>query len=197
MKDYLVEVKIKNNYLFSKMKENNIKSVAELCKLSNTHTGLVGKLANLKITPFNKRGTIRSWLIRVSDMLNCDPLDLFPTQHIEKALLTNEAVIEANLVDIESMSFLEDEQSPFSLLENFTNEELKTKMNSLLCKLPPREHRLIELRYGLNGNEEHTFEECGKLLNIGRTRVRQIEDKVVRRLRQPHISKTVQDYYVQ
>jgi hypothetical protein len=64
--------------------------------------------------------------------------------------------------------------------ENIINNEIKEGLNSLLCKLP-REvfKRTIELRYGLNGNKEHTLSECTVILRLSKERIRQIELRTI------------------
>jgi RNA polymerase primary sigma factor len=54
---------------------------------------------------------------------------------------------------------------------------------NLLNNLTPRERRILELRYGLSGGEEHTLSYVGAELGISRERVRQIEAKVLIKLR--------------
>jgi len=53
----------------------------------------------------------------------------------------------------------------------------------MLNALPDKERRMIRLRYGLDGNEEHTLREIGSQFDVRRERVRQIEVEVLRRLK--------------
>jgi RNA polymerase primary sigma factor len=56
-------------------------------------------------------------------------------------------------------------------------------MKNVLSRLPYREMRIIQLRYGLDGKAPLTLEETGKELGITRERVRQIQEKVTSKLR--------------
>jgi RNA polymerase sigma factor (sigma-70 family) len=194
MKDYLVEIKIKNNYLFSKMRENNITSINQLSVLSKTQPQQGGQIANLKVVPFNRYGKIKEWIVRIADVLNCEPLDLFPHQHIDKYLDTNKASLNMNLTEMKSLTMLENELSETSLLEDFSNKELKEKISEILTSLKPREAYIIEMRYGLNDRDECSLSECSEAVNVSRERIRQIEAKALRKLRHPSRSNIIKDY---
>lgn len=61
-------------------------------------------------------------------------------------------------------------------------------VKACLSELPPREAEVIECRFGLIDGNERTLEEVGKLLNVTRERVRQIESKALQKLRHPNRS---------
>ena len=56
-------------------------------------------------------------------------------------------------------------------------------LEELLEKLPSRERRAMELRYGLNGSIPHTYKQIGDLINVSRERVRQIEANCLKSMR--------------
>ena len=60
---------------------------------------------------------------------------------------------------------------------------LKEKIGELLKKLKDRERKVLELRFGLVDDRQRTLEEVGKELNVTRERIRQIEDKALKKLR--------------
>ena len=66
-----------------------------------------------------------------------------------------------------------------------TDELLRSDIEVVLNSLLPREREVIRLRYGLDDGRERTLEEVGQLFGITRERVRQIEFKAMRKLRQP------------
>jgi len=66
-----------------------------------------------------------------------------------------------------------------------TDELLRSDIEGVLNSLLPREREVIRLRYGLDDGRERTLEEVGQLFGITRERVRQIEFKAMRKLRQP------------
>jgi len=62
---------------------------------------------------------------------------------------------------------------------------LKGRLGEVLNGLSEREHRILELRYGLADGYPRTLEEVGKQYNVTRERIRQIEAKALRKLRHP------------
>lgn len=66
-------------------------------------------------------------------------------------------------------------------------------IDKALSVLTPREEKVIRLRFGLGG-ETHTLEEVGKMMNVTRERIRQIESKALRRLRHPSVIRLIRDY---
>ena len=71
---------------------------------------------------------------------------------------------------------------------------LREQLIVALHKLTPREEKVIRLRYGLDDGRQRTLEEVGKEFNVTRERIRQIEAKALRKLRQPSRSKKLRDY---
>jgi RNA polymerase primary sigma factor len=89
--------------------------------------------------------------------------------------------------------FIEDMESP-EPVEMVTSEMLRDQLNDILSGLPPREVRILQMRYGLVDGETYTLEEVGKKLGVTRERVRQIEAQALSRLRHPTHSRKLRDY---
>jgi len=68
-------------------------------------------------------------------------------------------------------------------LEETTQQLLSEHVNEILAQLPPREARILRLRFGLSGGHAHTLNEIGNKLGITRERVRQIEAQARHRIR--------------
>ena len=71
---------------------------------------------------------------------------------------------------------------------------LREQLIAALHKLTPREEKVIRLRYGLDDGKQRTLEEVGKEFNVTRERIRQIEAKALRKLRNPTKSRKLRDY---
>jgi RNA polymerase primary sigma factor len=89
--------------------------------------------------------------------------------------------------------FIEDEDSP-APAEQATKNLLREHLQEVLADLPPREVRILQLRYGLLDGESYTLEEVGKKMGVTRERVRQIEAQALSRLRHPSHRRKLRDY---
>ncbi|HSF32109.1 MAG TPA: sigma-70 family RNA polymerase sigma factor [Candidatus Tectomicrobia bacterium] len=70
-----------------------------------------------------------------------------------------------------------------SPIEATLKQDLQARLQHLLDVLTPRERRIISLRFGLEGEVEHTLEEIGKQFDLSRERIRQIEQVAMQKLR--------------
>ncbi len=89
--------------------------------------------------------------------------------------------------------FIPDNEGPIPD-ETATYNILKEHLASVLEGLPPREVRILQLRYGLLDGESYTLEEVGRKMGVTRERVRQIEAQALSRLRQPAIRRKLREY---
>lgn len=80
--------------------------------------------------------------------------------------------------------FVHDTEMP-NPLEYTMQEKFKEEIDKFLKELQPREEKVIRLRYGLVDGRVRTLEEVGKMFDVTRERIRQIEAKAIRRLRHP------------
>ncbi len=127
----------------------------------------------------------------------------------EKMGITEQRVIEIQKIALDPVSlespvgeeeeskigdFLEDE-SMKSPVESAAQDILKTQLLAVIETLTPREQKVIRLRYGLDDGHTRTLEEVGKEFNVTRERIRQIEAKALRKLRNPNRAKKLEDFY--
>jgi len=89
--------------------------------------------------------------------------------------------------------FIEDTTQP-SPYEETSKELLRESIEEVLESLDEREAKVLSLRFGLMGETPKTLEEVGKIFNVTRERIRQIEAKALRKLRHPSRRKKLQDY---
>lgn len=95
--------------------------------------------------------------------------------------------------DTELGAFVEDDLSPQpndAVAEKLLNE----RIDRLLDHLTPRETSVLCLRYGLRGHESHTLKEVGKMFDLSRERIRQIEKTALKKLRQPQYGADLHHY---
>ena len=89
--------------------------------------------------------------------------------------------------------FIEDKSGPtptVSAADFLRKQEVEEVLNTL----SERESKIIRLRFGLDSGYPRTLEEVGKMFDVTRERVRQIEAKAIRKLRHPSRSKMLKDY---
>jgi RNA polymerase primary sigma factor len=116
------------------------------------------------------------WMLRVSWL----PLSL-------------ESPINDDEEDSELGQFVEDQMSP-TPIQSAYSKLLREKIEEVLDTLPPREARILRLRFGLENGHNYTLEEVGEKFGLTRERIRQIESKALRRLRHPRRSRQLREY---
>ena len=116
------------------------------------------------------------WMLRVSWL----PLSL-------------ESPINDDEEDSELGQFVEDQNTPTPIQSAYT-KLLREKVEEVLETLPPREARILRLRFGLENGRTYTLEEVGQKFGLTRERIRQIESKALRRLRHPRRARQLHEY---
>ncbi|MCX6056261.1 MAG: sigma-70 family RNA polymerase sigma factor [Chloroflexi bacterium] len=107
--------------------------------------------------------------------------------------LSLESPINDDEEDSELGQFVEDQLTP-SPMESTYSKLLREKIEEVLDTLPPREARILRLRFGLENGHNYTLEEVGEKFGLTRERIRQIESKALRRLRHPRRSRQLREY---
>ena len=89
--------------------------------------------------------------------------------------------------------FIEDEviENP---VDYTTRDVLREQLDEVLDTLTDREENVLRLRFGLDDGKMRTLEDVGKVFNVTRERIRQIEAKALRKLRHPSRSKQLKDF---
>jgi RNA polymerase primary sigma factor len=107
------------------------------------------------------------------------PISLESTVGDEADATLGDFVIDENAVDMD---------------EAATRIVLRAQVEGVLETLTPRERRVVELRFGLDGDKLYTLSEIGAELGVTRERIRQIETKALRKLRHPSRSKLLREF---
>jgi len=113
---------------------------------------------------------------------------------IELEKLLN-AADEAGEIGLINLLELSEDPDSFDVIAQAGMEATKAAVAQALEKLTPREQQIIKLRHGIDeGGKPRTLEEVAKEFGITRERIRQIEAKVLRKLRHPRISKILEGF---
>jgi RNA polymerase primary sigma factor len=92
------------------------------------------------------------------------------------------------------LSDLIEDRAVVSPAEAVINVDLKEQTAQVLRTLTPREEKIMKMRFGLEDGAEHTLEEVGRSFAVTRERIRQIEAKALRKLRQPSRSRKLKAF---
>ena len=91
-------------------------------------------------------------------------------------------------------SFVEDERTP-GPADATSNAMLAEALKEILDTLTEREADVLKMRFGMYDGRTHTLEEVGQIFGVTRERIRQIENKAIRKLRHPSRAKRIKDFY--
>ena len=91
-------------------------------------------------------------------------------------------------------SFVEDERTP-GPADATSNALLAEALKEILDTLTEREADVLRMRFGMYDGRTHTLEEVGQTFGVTRERIRQIENKAIRKLRHPSRAKKIKDFY--
>lgn len=123
----------------------------------------------------------------------------YPVDKVKKILrIAKEPIsLETPIGDEEDSSlgdFIEDKRA-VAPAEKIVHSKLEEQINKILSELTPREEQVIRKRFGIGEKSDHTLEEVGKLFNVTRERIRQIEAKALRKLKHPSRSQILRAFY--
>ena len=91
-------------------------------------------------------------------------------------------------------SFVEDDNTP-GPVDATSNTMLSEALTEILGTLTEREADVLRMRFGMYDGRTHTLEEVGQIFGVTRERIRQIENKAIRKLRHPSRAKKIKDFY--
>ena len=190
MKDYRIEVKIKNNLLWQAMQSKGIKNAAHLSRETGVTQTVVGRYLNLVEKVYDRQGNYKESFQKICDYFNMMPAELYPEERMIEPLENNKRVMEANAAELLQLGSRESDPTEVIRLE-----QRAEAVHKLLDLLSEREALVVNLRSGMDG-DPHTLEEIGALIGKSRERVRQIYDKAIRKMRRPQrLEYAGLDYY--
>ena len=187
-KDYRIEIKVKNNRLLTKMEAAGYPSVAKLAEAIGVGRGIIDRIVKMKSAALDDDGYYRPEALRVAEFLNCTPYDIYPPAQMRGTIKENTAQITANANEVDSLTSSM-RTLAFSPERKMILDEAKLALNGVLMTLTPREQRILDLRFGLTYGEEKTLDEVGAMFGVHRERIRQIEQKAIRKMKHPERSK--------
>jgi RNA polymerase sigma factor (sigma-70 family) len=179
-KDYNVTVKVRNARILNALAKVDEKAGGKLAKKLGVPYAQMLDLINLKIEPVDKHGDWLPSVIKLAELTNTMPVELFSDAQYYP-LDVNVAQFEMGQEEV--MQLLNNTHAP-DPSEAIEYREMQQGIDDVLDSLTPREAEVLRLRFGIDG-KEHTMEEVGQVYGVSRERVRQLEAKALRKLRHP------------
>lgn len=169
--DYKLSVKVENANIIKAITDAGYNVGGKFCDEIGISYSRLRHFINMQTTPLEEDGFFKQDVIRLCEVLNKSPSDLFTDEQLTETLETNKAEL---YLDKESLSAV----LGGSELSNKRIEQAEV-VDSLLEKLRDRERYVIDLLYvdGL------TLEEAGEEMGVTAPRVRQIQQKALSKLR--------------
>ena len=194
MKDYRLEIKVRNNAVLSRIEELGYESVPAFCRDKKVPYQVVNHIISFKIPFYTKWGRVSESIVKLADALQVLPDSLYPQERRGKPLERNKYIVQADKADLMQISTsLRNDALPVDdrkMLEDFA-PTLHKLMGEVLT---PRQKEVLDRRFGLTTGEEETLEEIGASLNLSRERIRHIEAKAIRALKRPANSVELREY---
>lgn len=166
------------------MRQHGIENAAQLARRARLSPTNVGAVLNFKIEPMTKDGTWRHSVLKIADVFGCLPEEMFSAEQLTLSVESNTR--DYLLTHKEVMQLASARVDPGRIEKEIECEQIAAVVRTALDEgVSPYERRVLELRFGLNGTEEVSLQQAAELLGLSRERIRQIEARALRKLRNP------------
>jgi len=184
MNEYRVKISVSNNLLRTAIEKAGFKSQADFARTNDISHQSLNALIGLRFPPINVDGSFSVLANRVMEALDALPTELWTEEQLTMALPKSSST---GFFGAKQLTALQNRmtvnQIEHDVEDDVDKNLLKNKVNEILKTLTPRENKVIKLRFGLDGCEEHTYEEIGTMFDLTRERIRQIEMKAMRSIK--------------
>ena len=164
-----------------------------------------GKTIRLPAHITNKANKIRKIEKQLRDELKRDPTyeEVAAALQIKSSEVKDIYEVCLNTVSLDTPVGEKDEETIGDLIEDnhfenpvdyIVNEDLREQLYKSMSSLEEREQKIIIKRFGLEDDNPKTLDEIGEEMNLSRERIRQIEEKALRKLRNPIRSKNLKSF---
>jgi RNA polymerase sigma factor (sigma-70 family) len=192
MKEFRLKVSVRNNLLLSAIEAQGYTSVAEFERACGLGMGRINNLVAMRDAPILQSGEFSQNAKLVMEVLGAAPTDLWTEQQLTIKLKTNsgERAIDANLVQhlLEQKSRNDYLPSPE---DSLLAAETSAIVNEVLGTLKPREKDVLQQRFV----NDSTLQEVGNHHGLSKERIRAIESKALRKLRDVKRAPILKEFY--
>lgn len=194
MKELHVTIQAKNNLLLERRQVLDL-SQGKMAQLIGISLKDYYNLENMHYSPLTIKGCWRSIVLRCAEYFDCSPEELFPKGIVAVDNSRAEQSMDYNEL---SQASLSDHSRHYLLLSEPESttvaNELSREIKHVTATLTPREELVLQLRFGLNGHEVCTLPEIALMFGVGPERIRQIENKALRKLRHHTRSRLLKEF---
>ena len=188
--DYRVNLKIRNANLLRAIEESGGVSGKIFCEKIGISYPTLFRYVNLITSPLYESGELKPCALKLCEYLNKLPEELWSLEQLTPIEKNN---FEAE-VSFSQMQQLTASSNPLRSLER---EQAIDVFDNVISTLTSREQKVLNLRFGIDG-EKLTLDEIAKKFDVTRERIKQIENKALRKLRNPNSGlKNVYESYLE
>jgi len=182
MSDYRVKVSIRNDRLLKAIEDAGYKSSREFAMHNAMNYEKVGRLIRGADKPIDKHGRVTKNCSEILSLLNKTLKECFTDRQLEGF---KSSTFETKVEETQLMQLV----NPIKSHElKIIEQDVQLSLNKVFSKyLTPREEKVLRMRFGIGLNTDHTYEEIGLDFQVTRERVRQIEQKALRKLQHPGV----------
>lgn len=185
MNEYRIKISVRNNLILNAIEKEGYTSIQRFCKDKNISASGVTALIALKTPPIMRCGSFSSIANQLMEELCALPTELWTAEQLTMSLKHNTSF---RNVGKEELQLSSDEA-----LKLVFDRERETKVAEVLDTLSPRAKKVIEMRYGLGGKDPMSLDEVGAVYEVTKERIRQIEAKAIRLLKEPERIKELEN----
>jgi RNA polymerase sigma factor (sigma-70 family) len=193
--EYRIDLKVRNNLILNAIEAAGYANVAQFCKAAKLSQCRIGDFVNLKASPMGKSGEITPSAKRLCDFLGLLPEDLWTPEQLLFVLPTNKSHFSMSHKEM----LLTLARHTGELLEapdldaGLEEEDRQRVVSEVLDSLKPQEAKVLRMRFGIGTQSDYTLDEVGAKFDVTRERVRQIETKAIRKLKEPERVKALRE----
>lgn len=197
MKEYRVKVTVRNNLLLSAIEDAGYKSQSEFARFAGLTPQDVNALVAMRLAPINSDGEFAPLAKAIMEVLGACPTDLWTEEQLTMQLRKNsiEKELSKEALELALSMNCQNLVSFDSVDDNINKEEFTKQLKDVLETLPPRERKVLQLRFGLDNTNEQTYDAIGSMFELGGQRVRQIEARALKKMRVFARSEKLLPYY--
>lgn len=176
MNEYRIKISVRNNLILNAIEKEGYTSIQRFCRDKNISASGVTALIALKTPPIMRCGSFSSIASQLMAELCMLPTELWTAEQLTMALKHNTSF---RNVGKEELQLSSDEA-----LKLVFDREKEEKVAEVLETMTPRNKKVLEMRYGIGGGEPLTLEEIATAFSVTKERIRQIESKAIRLLKE-------------